>query len=122
VGPSPGAVAVASLRNDGKLDVVAADSGGIDILLGNGDGTFGASQTYAATGPLSSLTLADFNSDGNRDVASAIPNIGGVALFAGNGNGTFQPASNISLPSGMIPLTVVSGDFNGDGKPDLAAA
>jgi uncharacterized protein (TIGR03437 family) len=120
VGSMPGAVAIADLNNDGKLDVVAADSGGIDVLLGNGSGTFNPDQTYPANGQLSSITLADFNSDGNLDVASANSTNGGVVLFAGNGDGTFQTASTIPLPNNVVPLTVVSGDFNGDGKPDLA--
>ena len=121
-GSKPSAVAIADLNKDGKLDVVAADSGGIDVLLGNGNGTLGSVNTFASPASLSSLALADFNSDGNLDVASAIPNNGSLALFAGNGNGTFQPASNISLPGSVVPYTVVSGDFNGDGRPDLAVA
>jgi uncharacterized protein (TIGR03437 family) len=122
LGSTPGAVAIADLSKDGSPDIVAADSAGIDVLLGSANGAFGASHTFASSGALSSLALADFNSDGNLDVASAIPSSGGLTLFAGNGDGTFQAASAIALPGGVVPYTVVSGDFNGDGKPDLAVA
>jgi uncharacterized protein (TIGR03437 family) len=122
VGPQPGAVAIADLNHDGKPDVVAADSGGIDVLLGKGNGALGAFKTFSSSAPLSSLALADFNADGNLDVASAVPSNGALALFTGNGDGTFQPANTISLPGSVVPYTVVSGDFNGDGKPDLAVA
>ena len=122
VGASPGAVAIADLNHDGNPDIVAADSGAIDVLLGTGGGSFGTVQTFPAGGQLNSLALADFNSDGNLDVASGSSTAGGIALFAGKGDGTFQPASIIPLPSSVGALTVVTGDFNGDGKPDLAVA
>jgi hypothetical protein len=64
--------------------------------------------------------VADFNSDGKLDVVSADPVDGTLVLFAGNGDGTFQSASTIFLPGSVIPFTVVSGDFNADGIPDLA--
>jgi uncharacterized protein (TIGR03437 family) len=122
VGSKPSALAIADLNHDGNLDVVAADNGGIDVLLGKGDGTLSPVKTFAASGQLSSIALADFNGDGKVDAASANSTTGALALFAGNGDGTFQPASPISLPGGVTPLTVVSGDFDGDGKQDLAMA
>lgn len=117
-----GALALADLNGDGKIDVVAADATGIDVLLGNGGGTLGSVQTFASSGSLSSIAIADFNSDGKPDVAAANPLSGGIALFRGNGDGTFQSAQTMLLAGGSVPLSVVSGDFNGDGKPDLIVA
>src|ERR1035438_9541450 len=59
-GSQPGAVAIADLNGDGKLDVIVADAAGIDVLLGNGNGTLGAVRTFPASGSLSSIAIADF--------------------------------------------------------------
>ena len=51
-------------------------------------------------------------------------NVAGYAclLYTSNGDGTFQTAKTILLAGGSVPLSAVSGDFNGDGKPDLIVA
>jgi hypothetical protein len=68
------------------------------------------------------MAVADFNGDGNLDVATVSG--GGtssvVAIMLGTGKGAFQPA--VYYPVGNKPLTVLAGDFNGDRKPDLAVA
>ncbi len=122
LGSQPNALAIADLNGDGKPDVIAADSSGLDVLLGNGNGTLGAVKTFSTGGSLSSLAIADFNSDGKLDVASANASAGAVSLFLGTGDGAFQSARAIPLPGGLAPSSVVSGDFNGDGKPDLVVA
>src|SRR5262249_48274808 len=68
--------------------------------------------------------IADFNGDGIPDLAVANegtgPNYtnGGLSVLFGNGDGTFQPATPYA--AGGRPLSVVVGDFNRDGVPDLA--
>jgi hypothetical protein len=79
---------------------------------------------YAAgTGPIC-LTSADFNGDGKPDLAVAnsgnLKASGNVSILLGNGDGTFKAATNYG--AGTNPVSVVSADFNGDGKPDLAVA
>ena len=62
--------------------------------------------------------IGDFNGDGNADVAVA--NSFGqttVSVLYGNGDGTFAAPKVLSI--GALPLDIQSGDFNGDGKPDL---
>ncbi len=114
----PLAVASGDLNHDGNADAVVADAGGIDVLLGDGKGGFGALKTYpAAFGQLSSVALADFNLDGNLDAAAV--NSQGLSLYPGKGDGTFGAEQLIALPSGTTPGTAVAADLNGDGNPDL---
>jgi hypothetical protein len=129
LGRSPGAVAFVDVNHDGKPDAIVANTDGIDVLLGKGDGTFGAARTFASAGQhasifenISSLATADLNSDGNVDVVAANTGSGGLSVFLGNGDGSFRPASAAPLPSGVTPVAAVVGDLNGDGKPDLLAA
>jgi uncharacterized protein (DUF2141 family) len=129
-GPGVFSVAVADFNGDGKLDLAVVTVGtGLSVLLGNGNGTFQPPVSYPA-GPVPvSLTVGDFNADGKLDLAVAnIPsgNTGPsvVSVLVGNGDGTFQPS--VEYPSGsgtyIGSSSVTLGDFNGDGKLDLAVA
>ena len=126
---APVSLTTGDFNGDGKLDVVAADfdelGPNVTVFLGNGDGAFSA---LAPTSPeLESNTLGvvsgDFNGDGKRDllVIGQAANDGSVVSFlAGNGDGTFQPATLTSVPGAYLDGDAVVGDFNGDGKPDVA--
>ncbi len=122
VGSAPPAVMVADFNGDGKLDLAVTNisSNSVSILLGKGDGTFGAPVNFATgNNPLRGV-VGDFNGDGKPDLA--IPNkfSNNVSVLLGNGDGTFQPA--VSYAAGNSPVVVALGDFNGDGKLDLAVA
>ena len=128
LGINPDVVAVADFNGDGKQDLAVShsfDQGTIDILLGNGDGTF----TPAPGSPIPIgkavgwIFVGDFNGDGKQDLAlfevSVSANSAAAAVLLGNGDGTFTPASGATdLGLGLAGL--VAGDFNGDGKLDLA--
>src|SRR5437762_13547302 len=68
------------------------------------------------------VATGDFNGDGKRDLAVANNNNGSndVSILLGNGNGTF--ASAVNYGAGALPKDVAVGDFNGDGKADVAVA
>jgi FG-GAP-like repeat len=129
-------VAVADVNDDGKPDLVVANwctdatcvASSVGVLLGNGDGTFGAATTYDSGGFLAnSVAIGDVNGDGKPDVVvsnantSTIVAAGDVGVLLGNGDGTFQTAVAYSR-SGVGAASVVISDVNGDGKLDLAVA
>jgi VCBS repeat protein len=123
-GSNPRSLMAADFNHDGKLDLAVTDtaSNSVSILLGNGDGTFQARVSYPTGTSPEWLAAADFNGDGNLDLAVANYgpdyNSGSVSILLGNGDGTFQ--SQVAYPAGINPFGVMVGDFNHDGKLDLA--
>jgi hypothetical protein len=109
-------VAVGDFNGDGKADLAVGHSGGVSVLLGNGDGTFSAPVTFGAGRFHVSVAVGDFDGDGKLDVA--VFNRGNVWVLLGNGDGTFPAAA--AFGAGYGPRSGTVGDFNGDGKPDLA--
>lgn len=111
-------ISAVDLNGDGRVDLVTSSSGGtgnISVLFGNGDGTFQAFQTYMAGFIIPNLAVADFNGDGNPDVAAA--NGSEIAVLLASGKGVFNTPK--TYPAGIAPTTVIAGDVNGDGITDL---
>jgi hypothetical protein len=125
-GPSSntGAIAAGDFNGDGKSDLAATDSPNnvVSVFINNGNGTFAAEVEYPSGSGPSSVAVADFNGDSKPDLA--ITNLSGdtISVLINNGNGTF--AAKVDYPTGVgsNPLSIAAGDFNGDGKPDLATA
>ncbi|MEG4488454.1 DUF4347 domain-containing protein [Microcoleus sp. D2_18a_B4] len=115
-------VAVGDFNKDGNSDLVTANNAtnNVSLLLGNGNGTFGAATYFGVGSSPYTVAVADFNGDGNSDLATANRTSNNVSILRGNGNGTFGAATNLSV--GSTPYFVVVGDFNKDGKSDLATA
>ena len=90
------------------------------MLLGNGNGTFGAKQSFATGANPSSVAVGDFNGDGKSDLVTADYGSDTASVLLGNGNGTFGPKQ--SFATGAGPYSVAVGDFNGDGVSDLVSA
>ena len=68
---NPRAVKAIDVDGDGKLDILTAnDMGSVSLLLGNGDGTFLAPQTFVTGGPTRSLAVTDLNGAGKPDVVT----------------------------------------------------
>src|SRR5258708_1428516 len=88
VGGSPISVAVGDFNGDGKLDIVVANYGSnnVSVLLGHGDGTFGAQRSYTVKGVGSnstSIVVGDLNHDGKLDVVVASG--GFISVLLGDG-------------------------------------
>jgi hypothetical protein len=129
---APGGVedlAVGDFNGDGKLDLAVATmteafSGNLGILLGDGAGGFGAPTSYATSPQANGVAVADLDGDGDQDVVTADgcsfpPGAGNIGVFMGDGAGAFSGPTY--LYDGPWFLAVALADFNGDGKPDLAA-
>jgi hypothetical protein len=119
---SPWQIAYGDFNNDGNLDVAAGSKLGsiydfeptrMDIMLGDGKGTFSAGPPIWSHEDNFQLAVAgDFNQDGNLDLVT-----GGAYLTAylGEGNGSFRAGAEYQ----NVVHEMLAGDFNGDGKLDL---
>jgi hypothetical protein len=112
-------VVAGGFNGNGKPDIVVADPrlSSVSVLPNNGDGTFGAAQTYAVGGPATGVAVGDFNRDGKPDIVTANSN-GTVSVLPNTGNGTFGAAQTFAV--GGPANSVAVGDFNHDGLPDIA--
>jgi hypothetical protein len=117
-------LALGDFNGDGQLDLavvyeqfVGSDLASfVKVLLGNGDGTFRASQTIRVTDDSFNLSAADLRGSGQLDLV-VTSRRGSVSVLSGNGDGTFQDP--VTIPVGDDLIGVAVGDFNGDGKQDL---
>jgi Bacterial Ig-like domain (group 3)/FG-GAP-like repeat len=95
-------------------------SGGLVIILGNGDGTFKA-PTFYSTGDVAGIAMGDFNGDGLLDIALTDNAQQNIVFFTGNGDGTFTQEST-TISTSAAAHGVVVADFDGDGIDDVAYA
>jgi hypothetical protein len=123
-GAYPGQLIVADLNGDGKADLITANVNGdsVDVLMGNGDGTFKAAMSYSVGADYPDfIGIGDWNGDGKSDLAViSASTTGWIAVLLGNGDGTFQTAANVCNNCGATSLAV--SDLNDDGKADLLAS
>ena len=119
--------AVADFNGDGKTDVVVNNYGAtaansLSELLNNGSGGFQAPVMIAGVADPILVQAADMNGDGKPDIVEAgyASSTSTIAVLLGDGHGGFTESSSFTVP-GKVNSFVI-GDFNGDGKPDLAAS
>ena len=117
-------VATGDLNSDGRPDIVVshiAYPGGLEVRLNQGDGTFGASTTYAANlFEVRSCAVGDLNGDGANDLVFANYGEHSLAVFFNQGDGTFGSQVDWSLATDAY--SVALGDLNSDGHLDVAVA
>jgi hypothetical protein len=114
---------LSDVNGDGKLDLIVGNNGAntVTVSLGKGDGTFDSPQTYDTASGTGWAVVADMNQDGKPDIAVTIQNQNEVEVLLGTGSGTFAPAT-VWLKTPESPNVLVTGDLNGDGRPDLVAS
>ena len=116
-----GPISLADVNGDGRTDLISDDGYSALVEVGNGDATFGVRAPRFETGLLPvAVALADFNSDGRMDMATANRETSDVSVFPGAGGGRFQPRQ--SYRTGVSAESMVAGDIDNDGDPDLLVA
>jgi hypothetical protein len=109
------------LNHDGKADLISAGATSLSVSLGNGESTFKSPVKYSLGGTdANAVLLRDLDKDGNLDAVTANYGSSTVSVFLGRSDGTFKPS--IEFPVAANPLALTTGDFNGDGKIDVAVA
>lgn len=134
----PEGIVTADFNNDGVADLAITDVKGSDprarIYLGNGSGGFTAGGTQTVGINPTSIAAGDFNGDNKFDVAVANYSDRTISVLSGDGSGnllagsTFNAGAPYTVTIGGVPTNttnprpriIISGDFNSDGKADLA--
>jgi hypothetical protein len=123
------ALDAADFNADGSLDLAIVNGVGYDglVALGYGNGAFNTAGAFYSSGFSVGAAVGDFNADGKLDVVAASSGVQatagqgtGVTAWLGNGDGTFTLANGSPISVGRSLSAIVTADFNGDGKLDLA--
>jgi hypothetical protein len=117
----------ADFNRDGHLDLLVVDGFAFSLFLGKGDGTFGTPTKYSTPFNVDGIGIADFIGDGKPDVVitgsqvSGTTQTGVMLIYRGNGDGTFGAPQMFSTGD-VAAGSLLTGDFNGDGKPDVTVS
>jgi hypothetical protein len=118
----PDVVKVGDFNGDGIQDIAITrrnnNDNMIEILLGNGDGSFTVSAAQPTGRGPQDFVIGDFNGDGIPDIITADLDGQTMTVLLGKGDGTFLAHSRVTLPG--EPFSIAVGDFNGDGALDIA--
>ncbi|MFO0576483.1 MAG: VCBS repeat-containing protein [Polyangia bacterium] len=125
LGLGPFSMVARDFNHDQHPDIVTNNSltNNVSVLLGTGTGTFQAAKTYPLLGPKSlglvpfALATADFDGDGNYDLAAGA--LSSVVILKGRADGSFTAVREYM--HGIDTACVDVADFDGDGKMDIAA-
>jgi Big-like domain-containing protein/VCBS repeat protein/FG-GAP repeat protein len=116
-----GNIVFGNLTASGHRDIAMGAEGGIVELLGNGDGTFSSAPFYDLGNTVGAAAIADFNGDGNPDIAVTVP-AEYPRVLLGKGDGTFQLETdqNISYGTNKPASSIAAADFTGTHVYDLS--
>ncbi len=129
-GLAPYEAKLADMDGDGDLDVVTVDlqdqeAGTVSVALNDGSAGFAAPVSYPVGAGAAWLAVGDLNQDGRPDVAvsnSQAQDSAAVTVYLNGGNGTLVSPQTLPAPAATLPQGIAIGDWNGDGKPDVAVA
>jgi uncharacterized protein (TIGR03437 family) len=109
-------------NGDGVPDNAQSANGKVIVSIYNSAGQVAATHTYVVGEASGQILAGDFNGDGKGDLAVVVTSSesaqGSIAILLGNGGGTFS--APVNYPAGSYPSPLAMGDFNKDGKLDLA--
>jgi len=119
-------VVITDFNGDQRLDLAVGvfnifPENHIQVFLGDGIGNFTAGSSISVFDP-QGMVATDFDSDGNMDLATTLYNVPGMVVALGDGAGGFRLPQKVRLPQHPFPFGLATGDFNNDGRPDLAIA
>ena len=124
VGALPTAIATgAFLSGNSNADLAVTNStdNTVSVLMGNGDGTFGAQTVYATGKNPAGVTTGDFNGDGQPDLAVSNETDGTVSILMNKNDGSGTFFGQNTFTTGASPTGIISAVFAGT-TTDLAVA
>ena len=126
VDSTPSSIIVADFNKDNRQDLAVTNyrTNNIAVFIGYGNGSF-RSPLVLSTGDESNpsaIAVGDLNNDGLSDIAVACSGTNKIAIFLGRSKGRFSLPSMYSTDYYSNPISIVIGDFNNDGRLDIAVA
>ncbi len=124
VGRFPTQLRATDFNRDGWVDLaVFGGNNDVNVLLGSGNGVFQNPTSYGLNALPGALAVGDVNGDGTIDLIVGMRSVQTVNVLLGNGDGTLKPlisSSSNATQNGTGPYASVVGDFDRDGKLDVA--
>ncbi len=118
------AVTAADIDGNGDVDLISASGGRVQVLWGNGDGTFsdGPSVLVSDEEFVGALVTADFDGDGGIDIVAGVPAEERVHLLRSGSDGSYDELTTITVPALAHSSQALDvADIDGDGRDDVVA-